>query len=129
MISEKATCPACIGWDRQLPRGCHVDICGRGVIEPAAFQELQVRGVHEGRGWKGELGSDMAGLEELGLSYNFRDGECSRLASFSCSLLVFYQQMSYRTQCAWYLMGPCWKPTDGCAGESGMVGFPLSCLL
>lgn len=51
----------------------HRLICGRGFIKSAAFQELQVKGVRDGRGWKDELGSDKVGLEELGLSCNFQN--------------------------------------------------------
>lgn len=40
---------------------------GRGTSWSAVFQELQVKGAPEGRGWKGELGSNMGGLMDLEL--------------------------------------------------------------
>ena len=74
---------------------------GRGTSKSAAFQELQVKAVLEGRVWKGELGSNMGELEEFGL-YPTISGtkECSQFAPFSCSLLL-YQRVSCRTQCEW----------------------------
>lgn len=56
------------------------------------FRNCKVKGMPEGRRWKGELETDMREPGDRTLAYHFWNIECSQLAPFSLSLLLFYQR-------------------------------------